>query len=522
MIYLRFILFTLKLIIFFLVAPEIIQPLNPSIELIEGEKLDLQSIIVGNPTPSITWIKNKVSIQDQIDSGHIRVESNENNFSLKIDEIQSTDSGTYVLKAKNPIGEVSTQCQLNVLSKPKFVKPLSLATSNVSVVQSEVESDDGPIKKLSVNEKTQIKIDCQVSGNPKPSIKWFLNDEELKTTDKFKFETKQEMFAMTIKDCSLKEKGAYYVLAENSIGQVKEKIYLDINSIPSITKPLANTELVLQDNLTHELVFNYRSKPKADLTWLFADKPLIDDQSHYVLSDEALNEEGPDIYQAKLIIKNICLSDSGSYKCKVKNCAGEVSTIAPLIVTKAPVITKHLPETKEIVEKKELKIGFQYEESIPKSTISWQKDGNTLNASKRILISKPQLDVETGHLAVELTIPDPQATDCGLYTAKVANKVATVQSACNVNVLSMPKITKDLKQTIEFNEDSDARLDVTASGKPTPEFKWYFFNIETNSEQEIESPLTDGYTLLLNSIKKEQQGILISFKLNKFDFYLLI
>lgn len=381
-----------------------------------------------------------------------------------------------------------------------------MATSTVPVVKSEVESDEGSITKLSVNEKTQIKIDCQVSGNPKPSVKWFLNDEELKTTDKFKFETKQDMYAITIKDCSLKEKGAYYLLAENSIGQVKDKIYLDINSIPSITKPLTNTELVLIENLTHELVFNYRSKPKADLTWLFADKPIIDDQTHYVLSDEALNEEGPDFYQAKLLIKNINLSDSGNFKCKVKNCAGEVSTSALITIIKAPVITQHLPESKEIVEKKELKIGFQFEDSIPKSTISWQKDGNVLNASKRILISKPQMDSQTGHLAVSLTIPDPQVTDCGIYTVKIANKVADVQSICNVNVLSVPKITKDLKQTIEANEDNDARLDVTASGKPTPEFKWYFFNTETNSEQELESPSTDGYTLLLNSIKKEQQG----------------
>lgn len=386
-----------------------------------------------------------------------------------------------------------------------------MATSTVPVVKSEVESDDGSITKLSVNEKTQIKIDFQVSGNPKPTVKWFLNDEELKTTDKFKFETKQDMYAMTIKDCSLKEKGAYYVLAENSIGQVKDKMYLDINSIPSITKPLTNTELALIENLSHELVFNYRSKPKADLTWLFADKPIIDDQTHYVLSDEALNEEGPDNYQAKLLVKNINLSDSGNFKCKVKNCAGEVSTSALLTIIKAPVITQHLPETKEIVEKKELKIGFQFEDSIPKSTISWQKDGNTLNASKRVLISKPQIDAETGHLAVSLTIPDPQVTDCGIYTVKVANKVADVQSVCNVNVLSVPKITKDLKQTIELNEDNDARLDVTASGKPTPEFKWYFFNTETNSEHELESPSTDGYTLLLNSIKKEQQGNFLLF-----------
>jgi hypothetical protein len=459
--------------------------------LIEGEKCEFNCIITGNPKPTITWTKTKASIQEDVDSGRIVLKplEAENSYSLIIDKSLATDAGQFVIKAKNPIGEVSSTSQLAVLTPPKLVKPLALATSSAPVITSEVESGDVMISKISVNEKSQVRIECQIAGIPKPNIKWLKSEEEIKNGDKFKLENKQDTYALSIKDFSNKEKGLYKVVAENSVGTVMTQMFVDINNVPSFTKPLANMEIVFGETQKLELECTYQSKPKADVLWFIGDKQIKDgdEDQRFLVFDEAVVEDGIEINQTKLKIQNITLKDAGSYKCKLKNCAGEANTTCVLSILKAPVIVKQLPSVLDLNEKKDVKMECQIADSIPKSTITWHKDGNNLNASKRILIGKPVLDAETEASIYNLTIVEATGADSGVYTVKAANKVATVESTCNVNVFSAPKIIKDLKPTLECSQGDKVQLEVSATGKPIPEFKWYHFNTQTNSEEEVVS-----------------------------------
>ena len=158
-------------------------------------------LVKGNPKPAITWIKNKVPIsQEDLDSGRVKLESNEedSSYSLIIEKVLSTDNGSYILKAKNTIAEVSSNSQVVVLSPPIFVKPLALGLCSTPALTSEIQYADSTITKISVNEKSQLKVECQLSGNPKPTIKWLKDDDELKTGDKFKFESRQENYGLNI------------------------------------------------------------------------------------------------------------------------------------------------------------------------------------------------------------------------------------------------------------------------------------------------------------------------------------
>lgn len=152
---------------------------------------------------------------------------------------------------------------------------------------------------------------------------------------------------------------------------------------------------------------------------------------------------------------------------------------------------------------------------MPKCTLAWFKDGNQLNASKKVILGKPVLDQNSGSYLYTLSIPDSQPIDSGVYTVKASNKVATVESKCSVNVLSSPRIVKDLKPSVEVTENDTVHLEVNAVGKPQPQFKWFFFNTETNSEQEIVSTENvyivqcigeSVYSIDFVNIKKEMQG----------------
>lgn len=440
-----------------------------------------------------------------------------NTYTLTINQLVSSDSGTYFLKAKNVIGECTTTCQLTVLVPPKFVKPLSLSSSTAPVTISEIE-EDVQVTKLSVNEKSQIKIECQVTGLPKPNVKWLRNDMDIRNDDKMKLENKQEMYALAIKDCSIKEKGAYVVVAENEIGTAKNKIYVDINNIPILVKGLTNLEIELQENLKVELICTYKSKPVGEIFWFFGDKPLKDgdeDQRYLILDEAGKDEEGNDIQITKLKINGANLSDSGLYKCKIKNCAGEVNTNATLTIIKGAQIIESLPELLEIPEKKEIKFICKILDSVPKSTITWNKDGNQLNNTKKYVIGKPVIDEVSGSFIHTLAINDASANDSGAYSVKASNKVSTVESKCNVFVISPPKIVKDLKPNLECAENDKVHIEVNAAGRPLPEFKWYHFNTETNSEEEVLN--IDGqintqvqseniYSIDFFNIKQEMKG----------------
>lgn len=427
---------------------------------------------------------------------------------MNIKNSTNEDSGIYLATIKNQLGQVSTQTKVNVLSGPKFSKELSLSTCNTQVSESKTEE----YSVLSVNQKSILRLECQINAQPKPVIKWFKNDEEIQTNEKTKLENKQDYYYLTIKDCSLRDRGLYRVHAENNCGISVSQIFVDINSVPVIIKGLSNTEITLSEKEQEfEIVLNHQSKPKAEVTWLFSEKQIRTDDSHYSIENE-LSSSDSDEYTSKLKIHNLSVTDAGSYKCKVKNSVGEVVSAGILSILKGQLFIEKLPSTLDLKEKSEIKFECKLEDSNPKSTVTWLKDGNQLAASKRILISKPSVEQGTNNTIYNLTIQDASVTDSGIYTIKSVSKISTIECSSQVNILSAPKITKDLKPSLQCIAGDKVSLEVTATGKPDPDYKWLYLNLE-NSETEIISNESitvaknnSVYSLTINKMTKELKG----------------
>jgi hypothetical protein len=225
----------------------------------------------------------------------------------------------------------------------------------------------------------------------------------------------------------------------------------------------------------------YSGKPKPEINWLFNDKALPEQAYYSIINDDIDNG-----FKSTLKIDKIDLNVGGQYKCCVKNIAGEVTTIGNLSVLKSPLLVEKLPERLEIVEGKEIKLKCVLDAScVPTPTLTWLKEQTALTASKKIQIAKPLIDKDVNTITYSITISESSSVDCGTYTIKLSNKAFTIESTCIVDVLSAPKIIKDLKKSIECNQGDHLSLEVHASGKPVPNFKWYHFNSETNTEVEV-------------------------------------
>lgn len=447
----------------------------------------------------MTWTKdrNPITENDRIQITMESVGVNQTTSKLSVKDLVGEDSGSYQASIRNPLGQISTQSKISVVSTPIFVKELCLSTC--STPTSEGKTDDYNV--LFVNEKSQVRIECQVNGQPKPTVKWFKNDVEIQSNEKFKIETKFDIFLLTIKDCSTSDRDLYRVEAQNNAGTSVSKLFIDINSLPVIVKGLTGAEVtVTESNQSHEYETIYKSGSKGDAIWFLADKPIKKDDPHYSFVDEAGTE--PDTYSSKLIIKDLTSADAGNYKCRVKNGAGEIATSGHLAILKAQLFVEKFAPLNEF--KNDIRLTCKLDDSNPKSAVTWFKDNAALTASKRILISASP-DQEKKYTILSLIVQDTTSADTGVYKVKAVSKITTIEAVSQVNVLVAPKITRDLKPTLQCAAGEPVKLEVAAIGSPEPEFSWFHVDHENKEVQVVSNEdinaTKNGLTYLLQIAK---------------------
>ena len=85
---------------FFLVAPEIsIHPRD--VTIVRGDNVTFSCSVVGNPTPSVVWEKDRKDLNVTGNSRFNLSSRNKFNHSLEIAEVHRSDSGQYRCVAEN-------------------------------------------------------------------------------------------------------------------------------------------------------------------------------------------------------------------------------------------------------------------------------------------------------------------------------------------------------------------------------------------------------------------------------------
>lgn len=90
-------------------APEVLEPLRNMI-IREGESIMLNTQIVGNPTPKLTWFKNGKQLKANI-------KTDNDTHTLTLIAPTTADSGEYTVKATNALGSIETTATLTVEGK---------------------------------------------------------------------------------------------------------------------------------------------------------------------------------------------------------------------------------------------------------------------------------------------------------------------------------------------------------------------------------------------------------------------
>ncbi|XP_045125604.1 neogenin-like isoform X4 [Portunus trituberculatus] len=184
-----------------------------------GDNITLDCAANGYPEPTVVWLKDGATI----DMAHLdtRFLFFGTTRSLQIIGLKQEDKGTYMCRAENREDSVDAVAHIQVQVAPRFVKQ--------------------PVSTLAY-EKEDVELECNVYGEPEPSVYWLKNGELLVETEYF-----QIVGGNNLKILGLvrEDSGMYQCVAHNSAGATQAAAQLRVlksrRSMPS--DPTATTTI---------------------------------------------------------------------------------------------------------------------------------------------------------------------------------------------------------------------------------------------------------------------------------------
>ncbi|XP_030114536.4 ADAMTS-like protein 1 isoform X2 [Taeniopygia guttata] len=177
-----------------------------------------------------------------------------------------------------------------------------------------------------------VLLHCEAVGNPKPTISWAKNGEEVKYNDRLLLQPDDSLQILAPVEADV---GFYACNASNALGSDSVSIAVTLAGKPLIKASRAtmiNTEsLAVTVDIGSTLKTIQKANvsincqvagvPEAKVTW-FKNNVKLSSTHH--------------LHNGLLLIANVSLSDQGLYTCKASNLHGEVTESSQLLVLEPP------------------------------------------------------------------------------------------------------------------------------------------------------------------------------------------
>jgi len=205
--------------------PPELEVVNKILNVEEGQEAVLEISVEGNPFPEIEWQHDAEAVE--VGEKYILREDR----SLVISSVTMEEAGSWMVLANNGLGKVARK-QISLSVYPSQI-PITVEI---------------PTEQHTYDTGSTIRLECQVSGFPIPSLQWLKNNARLPKSKRIFVE--DERF-LVIKNASPIDGGAYICLAANE--NMQNRAVADITvlqgevPIQCIDKPkLANCALIVR------------------------------------------------------------------------------------------------------------------------------------------------------------------------------------------------------------------------------------------------------------------------------------
>ncbi|CAG2228918.1 HMCN [Mytilus edulis] len=473
-----------------MIAPEKLKlEIQPETE--KGYKRHIQRIeckIIGKPSSNNVWWTKKTkeqNIERNIDTTQEGYSGGTVDCpSLTIFGFKETDGGIYICRATNEAGE-----GLSNESILQYIEPPTL----------KVFPDEQHVVK-----GTDQRLDCSISGIPKPVITWMKGDIKIDLTiDQYKYSGgTDESPSLIIKSFEISDEGVYVCKAVNEAGEgTSNQSYLTFIAPPTVKVSSYAQDVVKGED--HTLNSDIFGIPKPVITWM----KLVNGE--YKILD-LLKEKyfGGTCDCPSLTIKLFNTNDDGIYVCKATNIAGEQTSNATCLTCIELPTVRITPDKENVIRGKTQTLKC-FVSGIPKPRISWKRE---ISGEETIIDLSLDKYVEEYGDYPSLTIIDFNVTDEGRYFCTATNKVGEAISNISFlkyyekpEILIKPKakrVAKGFSQTIVC----------CMSGTPIPKIiTWTRITNELEIPVDLTSDKYSGGTadcpsLTINSFNEADDG----------------
>ncbi|XP_053913945.1 obscurin isoform X12 [Cuculus canorus] len=394
-----------------------------------GKDATLSCQIVGNPIPVVSWEKDKLPVQS---GGRFKTTEDGDLYRLTIYDLSLEDSGQYICRAKNTIGEAFAAVSIKVgeettvtESAPYFIqKPSSI--------------------KVTLGEDAMFK--CKVQGSPPLSVNWEKDGRHLRNqadAGRFQIESAGESNALTIQCARLGDSGTYTCRAENPIGSASASAALVVEMQGSSNPGSRHFDTSCGKTAS---LLSHLQKRREEIR-------KID------ISQGALDSTSAQSYSKVEGLSGIGYSLSRDYE----RAAG--------LATKGTrnATFGALTRTCSVTEGKHAKLSC-YVTGEPKPEIVWKKDNEVILEGRRHVIYED--DQENFVLKILFC----RQIDNGLYTCTASNLAGQTYSSVLVTVKEPSIPFKEKLKDLEVREKESATFQCEV---PVPSTETAWFKEET-------------------------------------------
>ena len=290
-----------------------------------GEDVKIICPVEGHPVPLIVWYKSGEVLDNVMDHERYRT----NKKSLRIKNVEYSDSGKFTCKGVNGFGKKNVTIDLMVINPDDFPNLADGEVPDISPPTLSLDTLNLPDTYRKRPEET-LRISCEANGKPQPEIVWYKNGHELlENTHK-----KQGKNVLFVRNLMSIDEGNYTCVAWNVFGKTTKDFQLFIEEDNYISG-LINKTAREGDTEVFDCHVNSPDKPK--IRWvkkLDADdnpddyKPEEifngegDDKYHLINGNKDIVQDRADMYLSQLVIQKVTQHHSGMYSCLVFNSRG--------------------------------------------------------------------------------------------------------------------------------------------------------------------------------------------------------
>uniref|UniRef100_A0A672Z4L6 Cell adhesion molecule L1-like b n=1 Tax=Sphaeramia orbicularis TaxID=375764 RepID=A0A672Z4L6_9TELE len=372
--------------------PSLLLPsgVQTEVVLLKGKELQLECLPAGLPTPQIEWMKMGGSLAE-------RAQFDKFGKMLIISNIEESDEGKYMCKAKNPAGEAAHYFDVIVEEPPKWLT-------------------EPPRSQLTVI-GTEVHIKCSVSGKPPPVITWRKNGEIFRVSpSNYVLDDTVELH-----NASPEDSAVYQCEASNQHGSILANVNIMVmNMAPLILTKNHQYDVVEGgDIILNCSVFGSPSPETLQTT----------EGERYVLHQN----KSLQIFRAEK-------DDSGQYVCVASNSEGRSGLTAVLDVKDRTKIFNP-PQDVQVVSgtAAQLMCKAECDKSLQDTfEVMWMKDGDEIPLSSK----------ETSKYSVGedmLQIMNVGLSDQGMYTCIVRTSLDEDKATALLTVLDVPDAPTNLE-----------------------------------------------------------------------------